>query len=410
MNTEIRALYSGAIIHERYHIQRVIGAGGFGITYEAWDSKTNETVALKEYMPVDIAQRRKGVTKVSAIPGQEEQYEKFRTKFLEEARVIYQYQNHPNIVQVKHLFYENNTAYYAMEYLEGNDLSAYIKQGPLTWEELEGVIEQTVRALETLHKTEIIHCDISPDNIFILQNGQVKVIDLGAAKHIMKGQSSVIILKKGYAPPEQFASNGKLGVWTDIYALAVTIYYAYTGKMPPIATERFMSDSTVWPSQMGMDIPSQKWENALKKGMALRIEDRYQNINEFWGELKQTQTVVTTHSSGIQAYQTEKSFYRLEGIRGGFRGRSIEITGSRYLGTDATKCWIVYPQGSPGISRVHMRFLVMEGQLCAMDANSTYGTYLNGRRMTPGLVYTLGEGMIIEFGECEALQVVRNGK
>ena len=392
MNTQIRALTSGTIVHERYQIRSVLGAGGFGITYEAWDIQDGERVALKEYIPLEIAVRRQGTSRVYAVNGQQEQYERFRTRFLEEARVIWQYREHPNIIHVKHLFYENNTAYYAMEFLEGNDLSEWIKRRSLSWEELVPVIRQTVEALSLVHQSKMIHCDVSPDNIFIQKNGQVKVIDFGAAKHVMKGQSSVIILKKGYAPPEQFATSGRIGPWTDVYALAVTIYQAYTGKMPPAAPERLVNDTTWWPSQAGIRLPSAKWEEVMKKGMALRIEDRYQSVREFFRELIPKQR--------RQTY--------LEGIRGSFYGRKIPIEGTMYLGTDTQQCKIIYPAGSPGVSRTQFRIWESDGKTYIVDTGSRYGTFLSGTKMTPGLVYELDSGMIIEFGEREMFRVSEN--
>lgn len=389
MDTQLRALYSGTIVHGRYQIKRVLGAGGFGITYEAFDIQVGERVALKEYMPLEIAVRRQGMTSVYAAHGQQEQYERFRTRFLEEARVIYKYQKHPNIIHVKHLFYENNTAYYVMEFLEGNDLAEWMKRKLFSWEELIPIIGQTVDALEAVHRSGMIHCDVSPDNIFIQKNGQVKVIDFGAAKHVMKGQSSVIILKKGYAPPEQFATSGRIGPWTDVYALTVTIYQAYTGKMPPAAPERLVNDTTVWPSQLGMKLPSEKWEQILRRGMALRIEDRYQSVGEFWQELNMTES---------------RQFF-IEGIRGSFQGRRIPVTGEMYLGTDSEKCRIIYPAGSAGISRVQFRIWESEGQIYIVETGSRYGTFLNGTKMTAGLVYEMKPGMIIEFGQREMFRV-----
>ena len=230
-----RALGLGTLVHARYRVERVLGEGGFGVTYQVTDLKENRIAAMKEYMPADIALRRPYGNEVQPKPEYVEAYQKFRDKFLEEARIIYRFRGHPNIIDVNHLFYDNNTAYYVMEYINGKDLDRHLRDrgGRLSWKELQPIMGQVANALQEVHRSGMIHCDISPDNIFLLDGGQVKLIDFGAAKSVLHGQSSMILLKRGFAPPEQLYSGGNLGPWTDVYAMAVTLYRAYTGKMPP---------------------------------------------------------------------------------------------------------------------------------------------------------------------------------
>lgn len=394
MKTVSRSLQPGTIIHNRYQIKRELGAGGFGITYEVWDQRENCIVAMKEFMPRDVANRWTGSLKIEPKPGQQQNYERFQKKFLDEAQLIYQYRNHPNIVEVKHLFRENNTAYYTMEYLEGVDFGKLIKLwGPqVSWDQTEQIISQMISALGAIHESGLVHCDISPDNVCILKDGTVKLIDFGAAKNYIKGPSSIIFLKKGFAPPEQYVSDGKLGPWTDIYALAVMIYFAFTGRMPPEAAERLNSDQIVWPSQIGMKIPNVKWEDALKKALELKPENRYQDVKTFWRDL-----------NGKGAVSTQV----LQCIQGCYQGKYMTSNQETLFGTDSSRCHICYPAYSEGISRIQMRIWKSDQVFMAMDMGSSYGTYLNQSRMTPGLVYRLSEGDLLQFGTGEIFRVIQ---
>lgn len=453
-----RALELGTLIHARYRVERVLGEGGFGVTYQVSDLKENRIAAMKEYMPADIAYRRAYSNEVHPKPEYKEAYQKFRDKFLEEARIIYRFRGHPNIIDVNHLFYDNNTAYYVMEYINGQDLDRYLKErgGRLSWQELHPIMGQVAAALQEVHRSNMIHCDISPDNIFLLDRGQVKLIDFGAAKSVLHGQSSMILLKRGFAPPEQLYSDGKLGPWTDVYAMAVTLYRAYTGKMPPTAEDRLVSDQTVWPSQMGIPAPTPYWEAALRKAMSLRWEDRYQDVNVFWQALtsgaaqkprqktwgkltdlwkpgytqpvQQPNQPVQYQPQQMQPHQYQPQQIRpqqyqpqqmqpqqyqpnpypaqpsiqplmLEGLQGVFAGMRFPVKDTLILGTDWSRCNVQFPPQSPGISRVHVKLWPENGTAYAMDAGSTYGTWLDNKKMTPGLVYPLPPGATIYLGD-----------
>lgn len=397
MELVARELPPGTLLHGRYLIQNVIGAGGFGITYLATDMQGEQRpVAVKEYMPLDVAVRAPGSQMVVEQQGKKEQYERFRSRFLEEAKLIYRYRNHPNIVRVYHLFYENNTAYYIMEYMVGEDFGKVLKRnGPLSWNYIRNVMEQAVRALAALHESGIVHCDISPDNLFLLQDGTVKLIDFGAAKSVMSGQSSVIILKKGFAPLEQYKSRGNLGSWTDIYALAVTVYLSITGIMPPPSTERAVKDNIRWTQELGIAAPTSGWEPAMKKALAIYPEYRYSDVLEFWQDLIQEE---------MEEYPV------LEGIRGAFDGQRLQCFGELLVGVDRQSCQLCYPAETAGISRKHLRLWCEEGKLLVMDMGSTYGSFLNGAKMTPGLVYTAEPGAVIELGKNQMFRYVSKEK
>ena len=431
MVTDKRALQPGTVIHNRYRVEKVLGAGGFGVTYQVTDTRDNCIAAMKEYMPMDIAYRPMGSKEVRPLtPEKKNFYEKFRKQFLDEAQTIYGFDGHPNIIQVRHLFYENNTAYYVMEYVTGMDLGKYLKKngGHIGWQELKRILYQVVSALKRVHERGKIHCDISPDNIFLLDNGQVKLLDFGAAKSTLRGEveTSVIVAKPAYAPYEQMKGTN-MGPWTDVYALGVTIYSCVTGILPPKSEERIMNDHTVWPSAMGFQPPSPYWETALKRAMALKREDRYQTVVDFWNGLTYgdmtspvtpTNPVYPKYSESLEKTVTENTGSGATGIPGGFVkpqnygpvlecvqgvmvGRRIPVQSDMVLGVDPSRCNLLMPVGTPGISRRHLRIWPANGRICIMDLGSTYGTWLNGQKMNPGLVYTMAPGSVIFMGKNE---------
>lgn len=418
-----RALQPGTVIHNRYRVEKVLGAGGFGVTYQVTDTKENCIAAMKEYMPMDIAYRPMGTKEVRPLTNEKKEfYEKFRKQFLDEAQTIYEFDGHPNIIQVRHLFYENNTAYYVMEYVTGMDLGKFLKSqgGKLSWHMIKPIIAQVISALKRVHERGKIHCDISPDNIFLLNNGGVKLLDFGAAKSTLRGEveTSVIVAKPAYAPYEQMKGTN-MGPWSDVYALGVTIYSCVTGVLPPKSEERILKDTIVWPSQMGIPTPSHSWEAALRKSMALRREDRYQNVLDFWngltsGDLTQpvlvSQPIQTNISSAVTAPThipgQPHGGPALEGMQGVLAGRRIPIQTVMTMGVDPSQCNIVLPQGTPGISRRHLRIWVANGQVQLMDLGSTYGTWLNGKKMTPGLLYPTAAGSMIFMGKDELFRVL----
>ena len=165
-----RELPPGALVHGRYRVERVLGSGGFGVTYLAYDLRERQAVAMKEYMPLDAACRAPGSQEVRPATRSEKQYEKFKQKFLDEARTIYKFRGHPNIVEVRHLFCENGTAYYTMEYLEGTDLDKFLEAqgGRISWAALRPIVAQAVSALKLIHEENTVHCDISPDNLLLV--------------------------------------------------------------------------------------------------------------------------------------------------------------------------------------------------------------------------------------------------
>ncbi|WP_077210537.1 protein kinase domain-containing protein [Bacillus dakarensis] len=275
----------GTILQEKYLLGRVLGHGGFGITYLAWDLNLDTKLAIKEYMPRDFATRSPDQTMVSVFTGDLESHFEYGLKnFLDEAKTLAQFNNHPGIVGVRDFFKENRTAYLVMYYLEGIDFKQYLESqgGKIPFQTALRIMLPVMDALREVHSTGTLHRDISPDNIYITAEGQVKVLDFGAARHAISefSKSISVVLKPGYAPEEQYRSKGKQGPWTDVYAAAATLYRAIVGHTPPESLDRLEEDSLVPPSSAGVDIP-EKAEAALLKALSVRAADRYQTMEEF---------------------------------------------------------------------------------------------------------------------------------
>ena len=269
----------------RYVIQKVLGQGGFGITYLGIDKLYGNKVAIKEYYPQKIAMRKAQYEDVVTVTSIEEKnnYNKGKKRFLDEAQVMARFNKNEGIVKILDFFEANNTAYIVMEYLEGITLKQYLgKYGVLQFRNLIEMMLPLLEALIEIHSQGLIHRDISPDNIMVQHNGKLKLMDLGAARDYTESgnKSLTVILKPGYAPPEQYQTHGVQGPWTDIYALCATIYKCLTGITPPDAIARVMDDKFKEPDQLDGKL-SPDIKKILWKGMNIFPEERYQDIVEF---------------------------------------------------------------------------------------------------------------------------------
>lgn len=277
-----RCLKPGVILKERYKIEEVIGAGGFGITYRAWDPLLQSYVAIKEYYPSGIATRSTDSSKVCVPVGQEQrEYHRGRIRFLKEAQDVARFQSEPNIVSIYDYLEENDTAYMVMEYLHGCTLKQYIREhgGRLDTDHILHICLSVLDALAVVHKAGMIHRDISPENIFICEDLTVKLIDFGAAKQVyLDGEQTMsVVLKPGYAPPEQYAKKDKQGPWTDIYALGATLYFAATGEKPEESFGRVLEDTIKPVCEVNPEIP-RAMSQVIMRAMSVKIEDRYQTV------------------------------------------------------------------------------------------------------------------------------------
>lgn len=277
-----RCLKPGVILKERYKIEEVIGAGGFGITYRAWDPLLQSYVAIKEYYPSGIATRSADSSKVCVPVGQEQrEYHRGRIRFLKEAQDVARFQSEPNIVSIYDYLEENDTAYMVMEYLHGCTLKQYIREhgGRLDTDHILHICLSVLDALAVVHRAGMIHRDISPENIFICEDLTVKLIDFGAAKQVyLDGEQTMsVVLKPGYAPPEQYAKKDKQGPWTDIYALGATLYFAATGEKPEESFGRVLEDTIKPVCEVNPEIP-RAMSQVIMRAMSVKIEDRYQTV------------------------------------------------------------------------------------------------------------------------------------
>ena len=269
------------VLNNRYLIAKALGEGGFGITYLAWDLTQGTKTAIKEYYPSGYVNRVPKSNQV-IINSKQNQAASNRglKRFIEEAKVLAKIKTLPGIVSVRDFFSANGTAYIVMEYLDGISLKKYMqrKGGRLPTDEVLTILRPVMESLTRVHELNMIHRDISPDNIFITKDNQVKLIDFGAAKQSnLDGKSLSIVLKQRFAPEEQYRTHGEQGPWTDVYALGVTVYYCITGKLPPESIQRMYKDTIIKPSELGAQI-SQTQESALLKSLAVYAKNRYQDV------------------------------------------------------------------------------------------------------------------------------------
>ena len=291
---EIYHLYPGTILRDRYVLGVVIGFGGFGITYKAWDKNLGTVVAVKEYYPTGLVQRVIGENNVSIYAqSKKKEFYAGMTRFMSEAKNMARFAEVPNIVHVNNYFEENNTAYIVMEYLDGITLKQVLEEkGKLTDEETLEIMFPIMNALHALHSENILHRDVSPDNIFICNDGQIKLIDFGAARFsdVDNEMTRSIILKPGYAPVEQYRAKSKQGPFTDIYAVGATIYRCITGEAPDESVSRALEDELKAPAEIDENIPMYISE-AVMKSMALSPEIRFASLLQFKKALEKKKVV-----------------------------------------------------------------------------------------------------------------------
>lgn len=283
-------LLEETLLHEKYQIKKVLGQGGFGITYLAYDQTLQQNVAIKEYFPVKIVRRlgntlRKGqgeyelsaTAMVYPQNGQEEKYLNGMQNFLEEAQVLFGKFDVEGLAAVKDYFEENGTAYIVMEYLSGPTLQEYEKEhkGKISEKQAEILLEPVINALAYIHSIGIVHCDISPDNLIFNKEEQLKLIDFGAAKN-KKKEKEEQYCKGGYTAPEQYLEKEFVGPWSDVYSLCAVWYEMLTGIKVPPAVERLQKDR-LKNMTMASEV-SEQTNNILKKGLSLEIQKRYFSV------------------------------------------------------------------------------------------------------------------------------------
>ena len=268
---------------EGYEIVRVLGVGGFGVTYLGFDDKLNMAVAIKEYLPSDLARRDSSQTVTPRSTKDTADFQWGLDRFLSEAQDLARF-DHPNIIRVRRFFEAHGTAYIVMDYAEGETLAALIEhQGPLTEARVKDILLPLMDGLDEVHRADLLHRDIKPSNIIIKDDGQPVLIDFGAARQSTgaRSRSMTAVLTPGYAPLEQYSAKGNQGAWTDIYALAAVAYRALTGITPEEATNRIKNDPLVPAVTAGKSQASSAFLKALDWALAVDEEERPQTIAAF---------------------------------------------------------------------------------------------------------------------------------
>ena len=279
----LHALPQGHRLQE-YELVRVLGFGGFGMTYLGFDHNLDKAVAIKEYLPSDIATR---TADRSVAPQASEFRDDFQwglERFLDEARTLARF-DHRHIIKVHRFFEAHGTAYIVMEYAEGETLSAHLeRKGTLSEAELKGILYPLLDGLEVVHGADFLHRDIKPGNIVLRDlDGSPVLLDFGAARQAIgaKSRSVTSIVTPGYAPIEQYSSRGHQGAWTDLYALGGVCYRALTGQVPDDATDRVRNDPLVPVAQRCAGRASGAFLSAVDAALSVDEGDRPQSV-ETW--------------------------------------------------------------------------------------------------------------------------------
>ena len=279
-------LKPGSILQGKFIVGKLLGSGGFGNTYIGWNDLLKCKVAIKEYFPKQLSSREKNTGTVSVISDNVRQ-ERFKIglhNFIDEARSIANLQDVKGVVQVYTFFEENDTAYIVMEFLEGMDVKHILKArgNSVDYEWARRVILTILYTLREVHGRGVIHRDIAPDNIFVTNEGVIKLIDFGAAKYAERDidERSAIVLKSGYAPIEQYGKRAIQGAYTDLYAVAALFYRMLTGQKPQAANERIQEDKLQTLSELGIHIPEQA-ELAIMTCLNIQPQFRLQSAKDF---------------------------------------------------------------------------------------------------------------------------------
>ena len=272
-----------------FSVGRVLGQGGFGLTYEGNDINLARLVAIKEFFP--DGSRRQGTQVIPPSNVLPSEWDIARREFKEEAQTVARFR-HPSIVNVHFVWEENNTVYQAMEFLDGQSVGALLQKRHLAESDALPIIERVADALEVMHASSFIHRDLKPDNIIQTSDGRTVLIDFGTAKQFVREKTQKLnpVLTPGYAPLEQYSSQARFDHRLDIYALGATLYHLLTGEIPIDAAERAVG-------VVGVEILSARDKNpdvspsvsdAVERAMAVKVSDRFDSAHDFAQALRAT--------------------------------------------------------------------------------------------------------------------------
>lgn len=291
-------------------IDKVLGEGGFGITYLAWDVNLKTPIAVKEYYPSMWVHRntQSSMKIITSSKQTDAFFDEGLHRYVYEAQILARFSNLPGIVTIKDFFYENNTAYIIMEYVDGMSLVQYLELNgnKLPYDAALKLMEPVICSLSVIHKQGLIHRDISPDNIMIDKSGNVKLIDFGAARTYGDGErTKTVMVKHGYAPIEQYSSHGEQGVYSDIYALCAVLYRMITGVVPPDAIQRNGGKELV-PMRKIVNIPSYV-EATIVQGLSMDVYNRPKDMENIYQKLYKPTRSEKKRKDNLLDKQKEKS-------------------------------------------------------------------------------------------------------
>lgn len=286
----------GTILNGKYEIGRTLGEGGFGITYLAWDVNMETRVAIKEYYPATEVSRdvtsQDGNSILKSTSGHYENFEEGMKRYVKEAATLSKFFDLPGIVSVKDFFYENETAYIVMEFIDGESLKEFLKENgeKVSYNDALALVQPVISSLSVIHANKLLHRDISPDNIMIQYDGKIKLIDFGAARSIDQQQDNgmTVMLKHGYAPIEQYSRNGMQDAYTDVYGICAVLYRMITGNVPVESTDRVRQDTLIPIRKLVKKVPKHI-ATAIEKGLSVLPEARQQSMQELYNDLFITQ-------------------------------------------------------------------------------------------------------------------------
>ena len=353
-----------------YQIGAAKGQGGFGITYAAMDLESWERVAIKEYYPGSYASRDP-LNVVIPTTGQMDSFRSGMNSFLEEGKMLSTVGALPSVVSVRDSFEANGTAYIVMEYVDGVPLHEVVKQnGRIPWQELEPMLSPLMRDLDILHRAGVIHRDISPDNLIFTPEHTLKLLDFGSARSVNTGNMTVM-LKAGFSPVEQYQSQGQ-GAYTDVYALAGTIFYCLTGVIPPASIERLLKDEMKGPNAYGAELTAGQ-ARALLWGMAVQPTARPQTMKQFADALlggEETQTILGGAAPANETHGTTKEIQNTRQEGGTSRSSGLGET-FRSLWADAKKRKLAIACGCGALALI----VVLLTLVLALGVSKTAGDF-----------------------------------
>lgn len=403
-------LKSQLCLNGKYIIRHTLGVGGFGITYAAYDMEAKQNCAVKELFPQGIVTRTMDGMRVAVVSSdKQEAFEHSKERFLEEAEILQSMNLVREVVSVYDFFLENGTCYFVMEYLEGVTLRKLVKMSGngLPYDVVMDTVRKLGHALVIVHQHNFFHRDISPDNIIVTGNGEVKLIDFGNAKTLSQNanQKLSVVLKPGFAPLEQYSLHGKQGTYTDVYSLACTIYYMMTAKKIPDALDRTKGKTYQKLKEYGYP---EFVSDAIDKALAIKYTERIQTVSTFLKYLglddknvpKDQKAWLTEQVHKVPTPQPATAKRYIQILQTGKANVKYELPDNKgmTIGRNADICDIAV-MGDPHISKKHCEVIYdAKGKRYLVLDQSSNGLYINGKKLPKGQPVMIKPGQLIMLG------------